>query len=62
MGWDINEVLEMIYDGKVKSFVLVYNRHETWDKRPLGRDSDRRWCHCHTNVKLSWLQPMNPWT
>ena len=28
---------------------------ETRDKRPLGSDPDRSWCHRHTNViELSW--------
>ena len=35
---------------------------ETRDKRPLGRDPDRSWCHCHTSAKLSLSQPMDPWT
>ena len=45
----------------MKSSSLAYNRHETRDKRPLGRDS-RSWCHNHTSVKLSYSQPMDPWT
>ena len=41
---------------------LAYNRNETRDKWPLGREPDWGWCHLHTNVKLSWLQPMDPRT
>ena len=35
---------------------------ETRDKQLLRRDPDRRWYHCHTSVKLSWSQLMDPWT
>ena len=38
-----------VYEGKVKSSRL--NLRETQDKRPLGRDPDRNWCHRHTSVK-----------
>ena len=48
--------------GKVKSSSLAYNQRETRDKQPLDRDLDRSWCHRNTSVKLSWSQPMNPWT
>ena len=44
------------YKGKVKSSNLAYNRRETRDKWPLGRDPDSSWCHVHTSVKL-FLQP-----
>ena len=37
---------------------LAYNRRKTRDKRPLGKDPDRSWCHRHTIVNLSWSQPM----
>ena len=40
----------MLYEGKVKSSSLAYNRRETRDKRPL--DPDRSWCHLHTSVTL----------
>ena len=50
------------YEGKVKSSSLTYNRREIQDKRILGRDTDRSWCHRHTSVKLFWSQPMAPWT
>ena len=53
-------IMSSKYEGKVKSSSLAYNRRETRDKRPLIRDPDRTWCHLHTNVKLSWSQPMNP--
>ena len=33
---------------------LAYNRCETRDKRPLGREPGRRWCHHHTSLKLFW--------
>ena len=39
------------YESKVKS--SRHSLRETRDKRPLGRDSDRSWCHRHTNVKLT---------
>ena len=42
-----------------KLLVLAQNRPVTWDKRSLGRDPDRRRCHLHNSVKLSWSQPMN---
>ena len=45
---------KLFYDGKVKSYSLAYNRHETRDKWPLGRDPDRSWCRHYTTVKLSW--------
>ena len=48
-----------------KSFSLAKNQHETQNKQtlwPLGRDLDRSWCHRHTSVKHSRLQPMDPWT
>ena len=41
---------------------LAYNRRETWDKRLLGRDLDRSWCHLHTSLKHFWSKPMAPWT
>ena len=51
----------MKYEGKVKS--SQPNFCETRDKRPLGRESERSWCHCHIKsmVKLFWSQPMAPW-
>ena len=36
---------------------LVYNRRETRDKRPLGRNQDRSWCHCHTIVSFLGCSP-----
>ena len=51
-----------IHEGKLKSSSLAYNRRETWDKRSLDRNLDRSWCHRHTSVKLSWSQPMDPWS
>jgi hypothetical protein len=41
---------------------LAYNRCETRDKRPLGKDPDRSWCHRHTPVKVSGSQLMDLWT
>ena len=35
------------YESKVNISSLAYNRHETRDKRPLGRGPDRSWCHRH---------------
>ena len=49
------------YEDKVKSSSLAYNRSETRDKRPLGRDPGRSWCHLHARVKPFWSQPMAPW-
>ena len=46
-----------IYEGKMKSSSLSYNRRETRDKRPLGRDPDRSCCHLHTSVKLFYRSP-----
>ena len=40
----------------------AYNQHETRHKQLLDRDLDRSWCHLHISVKLSWPQPMAPWT
>ena len=40
------------YEDKVKSSSLPYNRCETRDKRPLGRDLKRSWCHRHTSMLL----------
>ena len=36
---------------------------ETRDKRPLGSDPDRSWCHRYTKStkKFFWSQPMVPW-
>ena len=48
------------YVGKVKS--SGPSLRETREKRPLGRDPDRRWRYRHTSVKLFWSQPMVPWT
>ena len=45
-----------------KVFCLAYNRRETQDKRQLGRDPDRSWCHHHSMINLSWVQPMPSWT
>ena len=44
---------------KCKVLRLAHKRNETWDKQLLSRDPDRRWCHRHTSVKLSWLQSMD---
>jgi hypothetical protein len=52
-----------MYEDKVKSSSLAYNRRETRDKRPLGRDSDRSWCHLHTSVncfgRSSWIHELS---
>ena len=48
------------HTGKVKSSRLILQ--PTRDKRPLARNPDRSWCHRHTSVKLSWLQPKDLWT
>ena len=42
--------LILVYEGKVTSSSLAYNRRETRDKRPLGRDQERSWCHLHRSV------------
>ena len=36
----------------MKSSSLANNKREIWEKRLLGRDPDRSWCHFHTSVKL----------
>ena len=36
----------------MKSSSLAYNQLETQDKRPLGRDPNRSWCHLHTSEDL----------
>ena len=41
---------------------LAYNRRETRDKQPFGRDPDSSWCNFHTSIKLFWSQAMSPWT
>ena len=41
---------------------LTYNRCKTRGKWPLGKEPDRSWCHRHTPMKISWSQPMDPWT
>ena len=48
-------------EGKVES--SQPSLRETRDKRPLGRDTDMRWCQRHTTsmIKLIWPQPMFPW-
>ena len=50
------------YERMGKSSSLAYNRRETRDKRPLGRDTDRSWCHLRTSVKVFWSQSMVSWT
>ena len=42
---------------------LTYDRRKTREKRPLGRDPVRSWCHRHTTgiIKLFWSQPIAPW-
>ena len=49
-----------VYEDTVKS--SRPSLCETRDKRPLGRDPDKSLSHRHTSVKLSWSQPMDPWT
>ena len=39
-----------LYEGGLKSSNLAYNRRETREKRPLGKDPDRSWCNLHTIV------------
>ena len=48
--------------GKMRSSSQGYNRHETREKWPMMRDPGRSCFHRHTSVKLSWSQPMAPWT
>ena len=45
-----------------KVLSLADDQRETLDKLPLGKDPKRGWCYRHTSVKLSWSQPMAPWT
>ena len=42
-----------MYCTWVRRKVLVYNRCETRDKRPLGRDSNRSWFYCHTTSMIT---------
>ena len=42
----------------IKLLSLALNRSEIRDKRPLGRDPDRSWCHRLTSVTLFCSQPM----
>ena len=49
-----------LYEGKVKSSRSCLR--QTGDKRPWGKDPDKSWCHCYTNIKLFWLQRTDPWT
>ena len=39
----------------------AYNRCETQDRQPLGRDPHRSWCHHHTSVKLFDCSPWIHW-
>ena len=41
--------------GQWENFSLAYNRCETEDKRPLGRDPDSSWCHFHTSLKKVFI-------
>jgi hypothetical protein len=55
------KVSEMKNNGQIrgqdeKFSALSTNRREAQDKRTLGRDPSRSWCHRHTSVKLSWSQ------
>jgi hypothetical protein len=36
----------------VKCSSLAYNRRETRDKRPLGRDPERTCCHLYSRVNF----------
>ena len=49
----------MTYEGGLKTSRPSLS--ETRDKRPLGRDPDRSWCHLHTSLKLFCSQLMAPW-
>ena len=42
-----------LYEDKVKSSSPAYKRREPWDKRPLGRGTNRSWYRIHTTIKLS---------
>ena len=48
------------FRGQGEMFYLAWNRRETRDNRPLGKDPDRSWCHFHTSLKLFWSRPMAP--
>ena len=45
IGGEIRARLNVLNQG--------YNRHETQDKRSMGRDPNRSWFHLRTSVKLS---------
>ena len=49
------------YEDKLKN--SRPSLRETLNKRPLGRDPDRSWCHRHTTSMMErfWLQPLTPW-
>ena len=44
--------------ARCKVLDVAYNRRETRDKRPMGRDPENNLCHLHTSVKLFWSQPI----
>ena len=49
--YEFKTVNTYMYETKVKSSNVFYNRRETRDKRLLGRDPYRSWCHLYTIVK-----------
>ena len=60
--WIIDFQNSIIYitRGRWKVLGLVYVKLRR--SGHLVRDPDGSWCHRHTTVKLSWSQPMDPWT
>ena len=55
---NVDDQIGHFYEGKVKSSTLAYNQRKSREKRSLGKDPDRSWCHLHTRLKLFWLQSM----
>ena len=63
-GGNINVSVKLIYEGKVQSSSLAYNRRESEDRRPLGRDPERSRFHLHIRVNIfslsSWPHRVRP--
>ena len=69
--WRSSNAYRTYTRARWKFLDLAYNRRKTRDKRPLGRDPDRCWCHCHTSVKHFFfvaahgqhmgVLPLSPW-
>ena len=51
----------LYYEGGLKSSSLAYNRRETRDKLPLGKEPDWSRCNLHTRLKLFGSRSMATW-